>query len=309
VGSAPPDAGFRDRSPAALARLAVAAVDPELVLHAPTLAVGLRVIAKRRSLALDSEPERYRMPAGMRMIVGGSAVPESLIRGFARHGVSLLQGWGMTETSPLASGAFVKPELQHYNAEQRIALATSAGVPAPLVDLRIVGDGDKVQPWDGHSVGEIQVRGNFITGSYHNVPKEPDKFTADGWLRTGDVATLDEHGYIRIVDRTKDLIKSGGEWISSVDMENELMGHPSVAEAAVIAVPDEKWSERPLACVVPEGDEEITLDELKAFLAERVPKWWIPNDLEIIDEVPKTSVGKFSKKTLREQFAHRQTAA
>ena len=150
----------------------------------------------------------------------------------------------------MRSGAFVKPELQHYDEEQRIALATTAGVPAPLVDLRIVGDGDKEQPWDGHSVGEIQVRGNFITGSYHNVPKEPDKFTADGWLRTGDVASVDEHGYIRIVDRTKDLIKSGGEWISSVDMENELMGHPAVAEAAVIAVPDEKWSERPLACVV-----------------------------------------------------------
>ncbi len=165
------------------------------------------------------------MPPGVRMIVGGSAVPESLIRGFARHGVSVLQGWGMTETSPLASGAFVKPELQHFDEEQRIALATTAGVPAPLVDLRIVGDGDKVQPWDGKSVGEIQVRGHFITGSYHNVPKEPDKFTADGWLRTGDVASVDEHGYIRIVDRTKDLIKSGGEWISSVDMENELMGH------------------------------------------------------------------------------------
>ena len=143
----------------------------------PTYSLGVPTIWISILQLLDSEPQRYRMPPGVRMIVGGSAVPESLIRGFARHGVSVLQGWGMTETSPLASGAFVKPELQHFDEEQRVALATTAGVPAPLVDLRIVGDGDKVQPWDGHSVGEIQVRGNFITGSYYNVPKEPDKFT------------------------------------------------------------------------------------------------------------------------------------
>ena len=134
----------------------------------------------------------------MRMLVGGSAVPDSLIRSFARHGVRVLQGWGMTETSPLASVAFVKPELQHDDAEQRFTLATTAGVPAPIIDLRIVGDGETVQPWDGKSVGEIQVRGQFITGSYHYVLKEPEKFTADGWLRTGDVASVDDHGYIRI---------------------------------------------------------------------------------------------------------------
>jgi fatty-acyl-CoA synthase len=242
------------------------------------------------------------MPPNVRMIVGGSAVPESLIRGFARHGVSVLQGWGMTETSPLASGAFVKPELQHYNAEQRIGLATTAGVPAPLVDLRIIGEGDKVQPWDGHSVGEIQVRGNFITGSYHNVPKEPDKFTADGWLRTGDVASVDEHGYIRIVDRTKDLIKSGGEWISSVDMENELMGHSSVAEAAVIAVPDEKWSERPLACVVFRPGKTATAEDLRAHLSQKFAKWQLPERFEFLDAIPRTSTGKFWKTKLRDKF-------
>ena len=156
----------------------------------------------------------------------------------------------MTETSPLASGAFIKPELQHLSEEERYPYYATAGVPAPLVDLRIVDDDGKEQPWDGRSRGEIQVRGQFITGSYHDVPVEPDKFTSDGWLRTGDVATVDEHGYIRIVDRTKDLIKSGGEWISSVDMENLLMAHPAVAEASIIAVPDVKWTERPLACVV-----------------------------------------------------------
>jgi fatty-acyl-CoA synthase len=268
----------------------------------PTYSLGVPTIWISILQLLDSEPERYRMPPGVRMIVGGSAVPESLIRGFARHGVSVLQGWGMTETSPLASGAFVKPELQHYDAEQRIALATTAGVPAPLVDLRIVGDGEKVQPWDGKSVGEIQVRGNFITGSYHNVPKEPDKFTADGWLRTGDVASVDEHGYIRIVDRTKDLIKSGGEWISSVDMENELMGHSSIAEAAVIAVPDPKWSERPLACVVFRPGKTATAEDLRAHLANKFAKWQLPERFEFLDAIPRTSTGKFWKTKLREKY-------
>jgi fatty-acyl-CoA synthase len=268
----------------------------------PTYSLGVPPIWISILQLLDSEPERYRMPAGVRMIVGGSAVPESLIRGFARHGVSVLQGWGMTETSPLASGAFVKPELQHYDAEQRIGLATTAGVPAPLVDLRIVGDGEKVQPWDGRSVGEIQVRGNFITGSYHNVPIEPDKFTRDGWLRTGDVASVDEHGYIRIVDRTKDLIKSGGEWISSVDMENELMGHAAVAEAAVIAGPDAKWSERPLACVVFRQGKTATADDLRAHLANKFAKWQLPERFEFLDAIPRTSTGKFWKTKLRDKY-------
>ena len=172
------------------------------------------------------------------------------------------------------------------------------------MDLRIVEPGtDDELPWDGEARGELQARGPWIAAGYYNDDRSSDSFTEDGWLRTGDVATISPNGYVRLVDRTKDLVKSGGEWISSVELENAIMAHPKVAEAAVIGIPDEKWSERPLACVVPEGDEEITLDELKAFLAERVPKWWIPNDLEIIDEVPKTSVGKFSKKTLREQFA------
>ena len=162
---------------------------------------------------------------------------------------------------------------------------------------------DEELPWDGEARGELQARGPWIAAGYYNDERSEDSFTEDGWLRTGDVATISRRRLRRLVDRTKDLVKSGGEWISSVELENAIMAHPKVAEAAVIGIPDEKWSERPLACVVPEDGEEITLDELKAFLAERVPKWWIPNDLEIIDEVPKTSVGKFSKKTLREQFA------
>jgi fatty-acyl-CoA synthase len=148
-----------------------------------------------------------------------------------------------------------------------------------------------------------------VAAGYYNDDRSPDSFTEDGWLRTGDVATISPNGYVRLVDRTKDLVKSGGEWISSVELENAIMGHPKVSEAAVIGIPDEKWSERPLACVVPEEGEEITLDELREYLAERVPKWWIPGDMEVIDEVPKTSVGKFSKKTLRERFAERPAEA
>jgi fatty-acyl-CoA synthase len=269
---------------------------PTYALGVPTIWIGLLQL-------LEAEPERYRLPRGVRMLVGGSAVPESLIRGFAKHGATVLQGWGMTETSPLASGAFIKPELQHLTEEERYPYYATAGVPAPLVDLRIVGDEGKEQPWDGASRGEIQVRGPFITGSYHNVPVEPDKFTSDGWLRTGDVATIDPHGYIRIVDRTKDLIKSGGEWISSVDMENELMAHPAVAEASVIAVPDEKWGERPLACVVFRAGKTATPEELREHLARHFAKWQLPERFEFLDAIPRTSTGKFWKAKLRERYA------
>jgi fatty-acyl-CoA synthase len=170
------------------------------------------------------------------------------------------------------------------------------------MDLRIVDDAGHEQPWDNKAVGEIQVRGPFITGSYHNVPVDPEKFTADGWLRTGDVAAIDSHGYIRIADRTKDLIKSGGEWISSVDMENLLMAHGSVQEAAVIAIPDPKWSERPLACVVFRPGKTATTDELRAHLASKFAKWQLPDRFEVLDAIPRTSTGKFWKVKLRERF-------
>jgi fatty-acyl-CoA synthase len=238
----------------------------------------------------------------MRTLVGGAAVPESLIRAFARHGAEIVQGWGMTETSPLVSMSFIKPEFADCDAEQRVRLKATAGVPGPFIDLRIVDDDGSVQPWDGNARGEIQCRGPTITGSYFNVPHDPNKFTDDGWLRTGDVATVDAHGYIRIVDRTKDLIKSGGEWISSVDMENLLMGHPAVAEAAVIAVPDEKWSERPLACVVLKKDVAATPDQLREHLSTAFAKWQLPDRFEFIDAIPRTSTGKFWKIKLRERF-------
>jgi fatty-acyl-CoA synthase len=175
--------------------------------------------------------------------------------------------------------------------------------PVPLVDVRLRQDDGSDAPWDGHSVGEIQVRGPFITGSYHRVPVSEDKFTSDGWLRTGDVASMDAHGFVRITDRTKDLIKSGGEWISSVDLENALMGHPEVLEAAVIAIPDEKWSERPLACVVSRGGQPIERDSLDACLLQKgFAKWQLPERYEFIEAVPRTSTGKFYKLRLRERF-------
>jgi fatty-acyl-CoA synthase len=208
----------------------------------------------------------------------------------------------MTEMSPLGSAAFLKPELQGIGEEERYRLAATAGVPAPVMDIRLIGNDGSEQPWDGQSVGEIQVRGPFITGSYHEVPPEPEKFTEDGWLRTGDVASIDRHGYIRIADRTKDLIKSGGEWISSVDMENRLMGHDAVQEAAVIAVADAKWGERPLACVVLKQGKKASVEDLRAHLAGAFAKWQLPDRVEFIDAIPRTSTGKFWKVKLREMF-------
>ncbi|MDA0163425.1 long-chain fatty acid--CoA ligase [Solirubrobacter ginsenosidimutans] len=272
-----------------------------------TLAAGVPTIW----MGVLPELEGRDLSSLREILCGGSAVPKSLSEAYREQvGLPILQAWGMTETSPVATTGRVKSTLADRSDEELADLRAAQGLAIPLVDLRIVEPGtDDELPWDGEARGELQARGPWIAAGYYNDERSSESFTADGWLRTGDVATISSNGYVRLVDRTKDLVKSGGEWISSVELENAIMAHPKVAEAAVIGIPDEKWSERPLACVVPEGDAEITLDELKAFLAERVPKWWIPNDLEIIDEVPKTSVGKFSKKTLREQFAHRQTAA
>lgn len=274
---------------------------PSLALGVPTIWMGL---IQRYDQAITAEPGRWRLPDGMRSLVGGAAVPEALIRAFAKHGVWLLQGWGMTETSPLATVSYLRSELESAGDEVRYQRAAMAGVPVPLVDVRIRTENDADAPWDGRTMGEIQVRGPFITGSYHEVPVTEDKFTRDGWLRTGDVATMDALGFVRITDRTKDLIKSGGEWISSVDLENALMAHPSIAEAAVIAIPDEKWSERPLACVVVKpGQNPPLADALAAHLLQHgFAKWQLPDRYEFIDAVPRTSTGKFWKLKLRERF-------
>ena len=268
----------------------------------PTYALGVPTIWLSMLQLLDGQPERYKLPPGMRMLVGGAPVPEAMIRAYKRHGAQICHGWGMTEMSPLGTVSYIKPELQGLGESERMARYAMAGVPAPIMDIRLVGDDGRPCAWDGRSVGETQVRGPFIAGSYHEVPNDPERFCADGWLRTGDVATMDAHGYLRITDRSKDLIKSGGEWISSVDMENLLMAHPAVLEAAVIAIADAKWTERPLACVVLKPGRSAAPDQLRAHLAEKFARWQLPDRFEYLDAIPRTSTGKFWKVKLRERF-------
>jgi len=232
------------------------------------------------------------------VICGGAALPRSLIEGFRdRHGVEIVQGWGMTETSPVA--AISTPPKNAPEAEH-IDWQVMAGQIIGGVEIRLMDDDGQEVPWDGESTGEIQVRGPWITGSYYR-NADPDKFV-DGWLCTGDVGSLTPNGYIRITDRAKDVIKSGGEWISSVDLENVIMSHPQVVEAAVVGVPDERWDERPLACVVLEAGAVLTPEELSEFISDKIAKWWLPERWCFISEVPKTSVGKFDKKVLRARY-------
>ena len=242
------------------------------------------------------------------ILCGGSAVPKALSEGYrAKLGMPILHAWGMTETSPLGS---INGRFSAYDglSEQEAAdVRARQGIPPVGVDARIVEPGTLTElPWDDKATGELQVRGPWIAADYYDVEHSEDSFTPDGWLRTGDVGAIDQHGNIRLSDRTKDLVKSGGEWISSVELENHLMAHPAVAEAAVIAVPHPKWQERPLATVVLKPDASATKEELLEFLTPRVAKWWLPDDVVFIDEVPKTSVGKFSKKDLRARFADYQ---
>jgi fatty-acyl-CoA synthase len=242
------------------------------------------------------------------ILCGGSAVPKALSEGYrAKLGMPILHAWGMTETSPLGS---INGRFSAYDglSEQEAAdVRARQGIPPVGVDARIVEPGTLAElPWDDKATGELQVRGPWIAADYYDVEHSEDSFTPDGWLRTGDVGAIDRHGNIRLSDRTKDLVKSGGEWISSVELENHLMAHPAVAEAAVIAVPHPKWQERPLATVVLKPDASATKEQLLEFLTPRVAKWWLPDDVVFIDEVPKTSVGKFSKKDLRARFADYQ---
>jgi fatty-acyl-CoA synthase len=233
--------------------------------------------------------------SSLRMIIcGGSAVPRALMEQFqARFGVPIIQAWGMTETSPLAAVAWPPKPAAIDDFDWR----TKTGRIFMGVELRICDDAGAVLPWDGDAVGEIEVRGPWITGEYY-LDDAADKFH-DGWLRTGDVGSVDPQGFIQITDRAKDVIKSGGEWISSVELENALMAHPNVVEAAVIGIPDERWDERPLACIVPAEGARPTPEELREFLASFIAKWQLPERFAYIDEVPKTSVGKFDKKVLR----------
>jgi len=242
-----------------------------------------------------------------RIVVGGSAVPEALMKAYDELGITVIHAWGMTETSPLGTLARVRSTVEPGDVE-RIRL--TQGLPSPGLVVRVVGESGDVAPWDGQTMGELEISGPWIADAYYD-PSAPDgrggedRFAeADGrrWLKTGDVAVIDPLGYVKLVDRTKDLVKSGGEWISTVELEGLLLQVEGVREAAVIAVPDPKWDERPLALVV-RDDESVDEELLKSFLAERVAKWQVPDRVEFVDEVPKTSVGKFDKKVLRDRYA------
>ncbi|WP_433164696.1 long-chain fatty acid--CoA ligase [Kribbella sp. CA-247076] len=267
-----------------------------------TLAAGVPTIWQGLLPLLDDGVE---LPKLRRVPCGGSAVPMALSEAFREKlGRPILQAWGMTETSPVATAAHVPARYEELPEDKKARLRARQGQPLPGVEVRIVEPGSITPlPWDDEATGELQVRGPWIAAEYYRPDEGVQLSTEDGWMKTGDVAAIDEFGSVRLVDRTKDLVKSGGEWISSVELENLLMAHPAVKEAAVIGVPHPKWDERPLACVVLQEGESATGEEILEYLKPRVAKWWLPDAVEFIEEVPKTSVGKFSKKDLRSRFA------
>jgi len=249
------------------------------------------------------EKEGFDISSLRTIAIGGSAAPKSLQQAYAKNfGVQMSHAWGMTEMTPLGTVTRLKSYMGDWPEEKKYDVFARVGYPSVGVDARIVDDSGKELAWDGVGMGELQVRGPWVVASYYDNAESADRFTADGWFRTGDVATIDAEGYVQITDRTKDLIKSGGEWVSSVDVENMIMAHPKVLEAAVIAVPHPKWVERPLACVVPKPGCVIEPAEIIDFLRSKLARWALPDEIEIIDAVPKTSVGKFDKKVLRERY-------
>ena len=251
---------------------------------------------------LDENPNKYKLSLRVALI-GGSAVPRFLIKAFdERYRIKVVQGWGMTETSPVASSSPVGSQLQSAPKEEQYDYRAKQGLPLPFVEIRGRNENGLI-PWDGVTMGELEVRGPWISSSYYRDLEPEGKFTSDEWFKTGDIVSIGEQGCIEVKDRSKDVVKSGGEWISSVALENTLMGHPSVLEAAVIAVPDEKWMERPFAYVVPKEGKTLTPAELKDFLETKFPKFWLPEGYEIVQAIPKTSVGKFLKSALRDKYS------
>lgn len=250
---------------------------------------------------LENNPNRWTFKRQLRIHSGGSQATDDMYHRFDALNMTLQNGWGMTECSPIATQTWLQHEHLELSKSEQFEILTSNGLPIPLVDMRIMGANNEIQPWDGHSSGELQVRSAWITRDYLSWDKPISASTEDGWLQTGDIATIRADGYIRIVDRMKDLIKSGGEWISSVDMENTLCNHASVLEAAVIAIPDEKWGERPFAIVVLKQDAE-GIDDIKRYLSGFYEKWMMPEAILAMDSIPKTSIGKLDKKLLRVQY-------
>ncbi len=268
-----------------------------------TLAAGVPTLWISVLQALENNPGRWKITRPLRIVSGGSAVPEALFRGLDRFGIRVRQIWGMTETAPMASMGTIKSTLAGCSEDQEYKIRAKQGMPAPFVEMRVMCPEGEA-PWDDKTFGELEVRGPWVAASYLDAPETGDRWSKDGWFRTGDVATIDPEGYVRIVDRSKDMIKSGGEWISSVDLENALMGHPGVSEAAVIGVPHPKWQERPLAVVVAKKGAEVKAEDLLVFLAEKFAKWQLPDAFIFASEIPRTSVGKFLKTKLREEYAN-----
>jgi fatty-acyl-CoA synthase len=266
-----------------------------------TVTAGVPTVMMSVLHKLDTEPGKYKLFLRT-IVVGGSAVPPILLKSFAeRYGIQVLHSWGMTEMSPLGSTSVLTSRLEKAGREEQYAYAVKQGQPVPFVEIRARNEFGLV-PWDGLTMGELEVRGPWVISAYYRDETSRDKFTPDGWLKTGDIVSISEDGFIEIKDRSKDVIKSGGEWISSVALENTLMCHPCVLEAAVIAAPHEKWWERPFAYVVLKEGKTVTAEELNEFLSTQFIKFWLPDGYAFIDAIPKTSVGKFLKSALREKY-------
>jgi fatty-acyl-CoA synthase len=273
-----------------------------------TITAGVPTVWMAVLQALEAEPDRWDLSALDRLIVGGSAAPQSMMEGFDRHGLTIVHAWGMTETSPLGSVSRPPAELDDAPEQERYRYRARQGTASPFVEIRARNDDGELVVWDDQEMGELEVRGPWVARAYHR-GQGAEKFTDDGWFVTGDVVTIDAGGNLKICDRSKDLVKSGGEWISSVDLENLLMAHPAVAEAAVIAIPDDRWGERPLAAVVLREGVSADADELREHLGGEYAKWQLPDRFEFIDEIPRTATGKFKKTVLREMFVGAPTNA
>jgi fatty-acyl-CoA synthase len=282
-------------------------LDPQSILdlfssEQVTLATAVPTVWAGILEALEKDPGRWKLPPAFRGFVGGTAVPEALVRKLDQRGLRLIQVWGMTETTPVAVCSTLKSHMRGWSEDEQYRVRVRQGRALPFMEVRVVNDHGEA-PWDGATLGELHVRGPWVASSYFNAPGTEDRWTADGWLRTGDIATIDAEGYVQIADRAKDLIKSGGEWISSVDLENALVAHPAVREAGVIAVPHPKWDERPVAVVVLRSGATAKPEELREFLSSRFAKWQLPDAFVFLDELPHTSTGKLSKLELRKRFA------
>jgi fatty-acyl-CoA synthase len=285
-------------------------LDPANLLHLfeserVTLGAGVPTIWLGILNALDAAPGKYDLSALHTLLVGGAAAPESMIRSFhERHGLRVMHAWGMTELSPAGTVSVLRSdEEERLSDDEKYALRASQGIPLPLVEIRARNEAGFV-PWDGRTMGELEVRGPWVASAYFgDADESSDKFTDDGWFRTGDIVSIEPRGYVRIQDRSKDVIKSGGEWISSQALENALMAHPAVAEAAVVGIPHPKWDERPLACIVVRpGHTAPTKQDVYRFLDDKFAKWWYPDEVVVVPAIPKTSVGKIQKIALRETF-------